>query len=376
MSVAPNSVASAFLDASKQAEHRVKLIAQRERIRKHRLLAVIAAVVVLVAVTAVVAVVARTDAGRQRDKVSHEHDVAASQHAMVDAAALTETNPALSLQLMRAAYDLDPAKNTRDSLVKAAAEPYAFTIPLPEMAYWLAVSPNGRAFAVAMSIGIELWDYTDPLRPARAILLADSFGSSAFSPDGALLAVWDEGRLTMWDVRNLRAPAMISTRTESVGDDYSHIAFSPDGRLVAHMARGSVSLWDVSDPAAPVLASHLYHEIPDFTDSMSGEESVAFVPGPRPTWSTCVPATGALTSGMCVILTTRTGSPRCRIRVLRPTSWSLPAQAAWSGSPVTARSRCGTSPSARLHSVSARSRPGPAVGATTRSATTAAPSWR
>lgn len=232
-----------FLHASQRAQLHTRQQARREHTRRRRLNALVVMVAALMVVTGVVAVLARTDA-------DHQRDIAASQTALHDALEIGDTDPALSLQLMLAAYKLNPVKDTLDALVDAAQKPYAATIPESQQINSVAMSPVDRHLAIGIVDRTEFWDYANPLRPVRVATIAGA-GPAKFSPDGHLLARWEGQGLSLWDVHDLHAPIRLSTSPPGPDPSLGDLAFSPDGRLIAVFHERLLDIWDVSRPANP-----------------------------------------------------------------------------------------------------------------------------
>jgi WD40 repeat protein len=101
-----------------------------------------------------------------------------------------------------------------------------------------AVPPRGM-FGDAAPSKLELILKVGPLAPVTAV---------AFSPEGKLLAVGCYGRVTVWELPDLRPVKVLTNLLGAVHD----VRFSPDGRLLAvgggqASARGDLRLYQVAD---------------------------------------------------------------------------------------------------------------------------------
>ncbi|WP_405863589.1 NACHT and WD repeat domain-containing protein [Streptomyces sp. NBC_00005] len=156
--------------------------------------------------------------------------------------------------------------------------------PIEEWPQVVALNSGGDAMAVARkATGVELWDIADLRHPALVGTLPKTrdavFTSLAFSPDGHLLAGGDQLSPWIWDVTDPPHTKLVKRLPRS-GAGLIHmdqLAFSPDGHLLAALngPEKQVSLWDVRDPAHPDLVGRT-HRI-----SADGEYAVAMAFSPK-----------------------------------------------------------------------------------------------
>ncbi|MEU5383765.1 nSTAND1 domain-containing NTPase [Kitasatospora cineracea] len=138
----------------------------------------------------------------------------------------------------------------------------------------VAFSPDGAVLAVSGSTAagssrrtglLQLWDVSDPARPAvfgsPLTGHTDSVNQVAFGPDKRVMAsAGSDSRVLVWDVSDPRQPKVSSTL--SLGAAADSVAFSPDARLLATADQsGNVSLWNVGSPSqaraiGPPLRGH------------------------------------------------------------------------------------------------------------------------
>ena len=115
-----------------------------------------------------------------------------------------------------------------------------------------AFTPDGRAFAVAGSMGVDVWrvesrDGRPPRRLAR--IDVDGVESVEFGPDGTRLflgARW--GKSGVWSLPD----SLVLSIPQRDGEAPAH-AFSPDGKHVAagFASDGFTSIWEVPDQEQP-----------------------------------------------------------------------------------------------------------------------------
>ena len=263
----------AFLDAGVAAEDAVHDL-DRRRTRRLRRLVALMAVLLLVAVTAV------GYAFQAQRAATEQRNIALARKAISEAAAIHDTNPALSVQLGLAAYRLAPAADTRSGLLGAFVKPYADRFDDVRLA---ATNP-ARGLVVGVDQGVPtLWDVTDPRHPVRRSAL-DGTGitalTAAFSPDGTLLATHTNSRtVLLWDVRDPGAPQRVGelSRNSSV----AAMAFDREGTqvVVADLLEGP-TVWDVADPVRPKKRANLPVGESYATAFVSSDVVVAVVPSP------------------------------------------------------------------------------------------------
>ncbi|MEV1120394.1 helix-turn-helix domain-containing protein [Actinosynnema sp. NPDC049800] len=236
-----------FLEASVAADDAVRAVELGRTRRLRQLVSVMAVLLVLASSAIVFAVVAERSATEQRN-------IALAHKVITQAAALRDTDPALSLQLTLAAHRLAPLPETRDALYGAFTEPYATRIIAVRSA---AVSPTGTLLAVTDDTSVQdvrLVDISDPRRPEHRGVLAGLTDPwvLAFSDDGRWLAGASAKAIVVWRVADPRRPVVVH-RLVDAGERTSDLAFSPDARyLVAGFVAGRARAWDLAAGAEPV----------------------------------------------------------------------------------------------------------------------------
>ncbi len=127
----------------------------------------------------------------------------------------------------------------------------------------LAFSPDGATLAVGQQGGeITLWDVTTGRHRSSLLGHAEFVASLVYAPDGAMLASTGRDRTTrIWELATSRQRFAISGPVAP----FVALAFSPDGRLLClgDQATAVVRLWDVkagveraalSGAAGPIVA--------------------------------------------------------------------------------------------------------------------------
>ncbi|MFI9381761.1 hypothetical protein [Kutzneria sp. NPDC052558] len=236
-----------FLETSLAAEA-AEQASERRRSRRSRQLTA------LLAVLLVLAVIATGIAVRSQYAIAQERNAAIAGKAALDAAALRESNPALSIQLSLAAYRLSPTPGTRDGLLSALATPYAARITVhTDTVEAVSYSDDGRLLASASADKtVRIWDVSTPLRPSAVATISGDAAVRGvrFAPGGRIMATADAGstpRVRLWDMSKPQQPRQLATLPVDAG----MAAFSGDGRLLATGSADSVRLWDLTDPSTP-----------------------------------------------------------------------------------------------------------------------------
>lgn len=113
-------------------------------------------------------------------------------------------------------------------------------------------SPDGRTL---LGSNGTLWDVSDPRHPRQVPGLPQRFyDNAAFSPDGALLVVADNSKITLYRISGSSGPKVAGTI------DYpgTMVAFAATGRTLAAASYGGrFGFWNLDDPAKPVLLATL-----------------------------------------------------------------------------------------------------------------------
>ncbi|TQM83897.1 WD-40 repeat-containing protein [Saccharothrix saharensis] len=237
-----------FLEASVAADDAVRAIEQR-RTRRLRQLVSVMAVLLLLAGGAIV------HAFRAERSATEQRNIALAHKVITQAAALRDTDPALSLQLTLAAHRLTPLPETRDALYGAFAEPYATRIGAVRA---VAVSPTGSLLAVADDttvMDVRLVDIADPHRPEHLGPLAGLVDPWAltFSEDGEWLAGASADEVVVWRVADPRHPVVVHRFGDLPAEPVVALSFPPDSRyLVAGFQAGPPRAWDLAGGGVPV----------------------------------------------------------------------------------------------------------------------------
>ena len=258
-----NTAEREFLEQSsdlERAEHR----AQRRRVRHLRqYTASLTVLVVIAALLASYAFEQRSTANEQRKIATVQRDSAISRQVAIESNQVRSTDTSLAAQLALAAYRISPTVEARSALLDSSLAPTTTRVrTAATVVQAVAVAPDARTMATSGVGGTaQLWDLTDPQRPALLAPLPTGSGqtlfATAFSPDGHTLALGGAGptqgtsTLVLWDVSDRNRPRLLGSLGGFTNTVYS-ASFSSDGRLLAAgSADRTVRLWDVSTPANP-----------------------------------------------------------------------------------------------------------------------------
>ncbi|WP_158891295.1 hypothetical protein [Amycolatopsis anabasis] len=225
-----------FLEASllaKEAEDRVA----RHRTRRLRALVVILAVIACVAaVTGVVAV-------QQRQAAEDQRALALSREMVAKAAALTTSQPELSILLAVEAYRQAPTTEARSVLLAAQAQPLLGRFRgNAALIKHVAFHPGGRVLATGGIDGpVKLWD----IRTQQEVGSLPTGGNIglAFSDDGRVLVTGGgSSTVKLWDAVTHREIATLSDETYGI---MLTLQLSRNGGVLATGGvDGDVTLWD------------------------------------------------------------------------------------------------------------------------------------
>ncbi|WNM33490.1 hypothetical protein RKE30_25420 [Streptomyces sp. Li-HN-5-11] len=144
----------------------------------------------------------------------------------------------------------------------------------------LAFSPSGKALASsADDRHVRLWDFSRSAHPAPASVLTGApIGQDrsavplrrvAFRPDGEVLAAPGDGNndgVRLWQVHDLKHPTLLSKNTDSIDtcrDALVSTAFSPDGTLLATACKDHLFLWEVDRPRHIQQVNDLHEPEPE-----------------------------------------------------------------------------------------------------------------
>ncbi|MDT3440251.1 MULTISPECIES: WD40 repeat domain-containing serine/threonine protein kinase [unclassified Pseudofrankia] len=141
-----------------------------------------------------------------------------------------------------------PRVTTAETLARVPPSP--FGEPLTGRAFTMAFSPDGRTLATIGNGAVSLWDVNQPDAPA---LLGKPFGiheswAVPYFLDGHTLATAGQS-VRFWDVTDPTSPTAVGKPLPS---ENGSTAVTADGHTLAVSNEdGAVQLWDVTSPANP-----------------------------------------------------------------------------------------------------------------------------
>ncbi|ROP41983.1 PD40 domain-containing protein [Saccharothrix texasensis] len=195
---------------------------------------------------------------QQQGKAVEQRDVAVYHRVLAEADQLRGTDASLSAQLSLLAHRMRPDEETYTRLLTAGQVPLHTRLTgHTENINQLAITADGRTVAsIGADSTVRLWNLADPHHPvplAEPLPLPDIGWAVAFSPDGRVLATTDSESARLWDVSDPTRPAALAP-LDGHDDAVFTTAFSPDGRVLATGGLDrTVRLWDVADPTRPSL---------------------------------------------------------------------------------------------------------------------------
>ncbi|MVU77650.1 hypothetical protein GPX89_10405 [Nocardia sp. ET3-3] len=167
--------------------------------------------------------------------------------------------------------ELDMAHSTMTTVdLSDPAAPHsrgAWTFPGPKSLRLWSISDDFRTVStVDEHHSVQLWDLTDPLRPAALggpIQLPDN-AQFDFGPDSKTMietvtsGTGDnaESVTTLWSLADRSHPSQVAELMRTRASDKNPITFAPDMRTMVVSANGTMQPWDISDPRAPRRLGH------------------------------------------------------------------------------------------------------------------------
>ncbi|PTA43211.1 trypsin-like peptidase domain-containing protein [Micromonospora sp. RP3T] len=232
---------------------RLSATAQQDRLRRERRrVAALAGLLVLAVLLGAFAFVQRQEARHQAAQAVAQARRADARRLAVEAGALADRQPDLAMLLALEGLGMDPGPDAWSGLASLLSRPVAPSRVLyghRATVAGVAVSPDGTLLAsveettLFRSGDVRLWD----LRTGQQVkVLSDGPTSQAvtFSPNGRFLATSGSDGIALWDL-SLDSPTAhrLTSRKLFLGA----VAFSPDGRLLAGFDdKGGIQLWDVA----------------------------------------------------------------------------------------------------------------------------------
>jgi WD40 repeat protein len=149
------------------------------------------------------------------------------------------------------------------SVAKPAAPVRGEALPLLSgRANGFTLSSDGSTMAVVgADEKVTLFDTSRPGAPVPLSSFKEEGGgviyTFSFNQKGTMLAVGrGDGRLSLWDLKNLKDPKLI--KALPVRAELSTLGFSPDGKTLAIGEGHNISLWNITDPTDPQRLTSIY----------------------------------------------------------------------------------------------------------------------
>jgi WD40 repeat protein len=194
----------------------------------------------------------------------HQRDVAISRQVADEANNIRAPfKSSLAMQLSVAAYRIAPTNEARSSLFSASMlHPATRVLGDHGGTHAVAISPDGDTLAAGLADGVvDLFNVRNTKAPVLLSSLTDHTGAVygvVFSPDRHTLAsVSDDSTVRLWDVANPYQPSRLAALPGHNGAVYG-VAFSPDGHTLASGGGDAmVRLWGLTDAHHPTLLATL-----------------------------------------------------------------------------------------------------------------------
>jgi WD40 repeat protein len=201
---------------------------------------------------------AAAEARQQQAKADQQERIAVSRRLMTQSMAAIGEDPKTALMLGAAAQSINPDAVNRRQLAGAVTSTH-YTGSIPEVG--LAVfAPDGVLMALGNDGHVSLWKAPDPRYPVRIATLPETAAADGLlqlSGDGRTLAVLGADRkAVLWDVTDRSHPVRLYTLPD-VGR-VTALAFVRDGTLaVTGEDHGRMTLWDTTGRTEPVKLAQL-----------------------------------------------------------------------------------------------------------------------
>ncbi|MGH3866182.1 MAG: trypsin-like peptidase domain-containing protein [Pseudonocardiaceae bacterium] len=200
----------------------------------------------------------------QANRADKQSKLAQSRELATQANLLVDSQPDAAMLLAATAYRIAPTAEAIDSLTRMASQwQHADRLLATDVrgAYRIAFNPTDSTMvALTNSSGIELWDVTKNASRGRRVVV-DGVGSSAFSPDGRILAYTQRAeqgdKVVLWSHAQDRVVRKIPL---SLADkNANELTFSPDGNFLGACVGQEIRLWS-RNPEGPSYSIPRVHD--------------------------------------------------------------------------------------------------------------------